>query len=116
MTVMLTLLSLAGVPPLLGFVSKFLLMMVIVSKHNYLFFIILGILNMFMLYFYIQNFRFIISKNNGMLNNIIVNSYVWIDYNIINYIVFINTLNILGIFFVEDILLFTSFWVSNIFI
>ena len=61
----LMLLSFAGVPPLLGFLSKFLVFIYIVSKSNYLFLFIFIFSNMFVIYFYIQNLRFLVSKNVG---------------------------------------------------
>jgi NADH:ubiquinone oxidoreductase subunit 2 (subunit N) len=61
----LSLLSLAGIPPLLGFIGKFLLLMVIMGTNNYMLFVFLSLINLFTLYFYLQNTRFIISKDNS---------------------------------------------------
>ena len=52
---LLFLLSLAGMPPLLGFVGKLLLYIQLLSLHSYLLFAVLLILNTFVLYFYTQN-------------------------------------------------------------
>jgi NADH:ubiquinone oxidoreductase subunit 2 (subunit N) len=90
---MLALLSLAGVPPLVGFVGKFLLLMVIMASNNYLMFIVIVSVNLFMLYFYIQNIRFVISKNNTTVNYI-KNHSVYLDFKLINIVSFVNILNI----------------------
>lgn len=110
-TIILILLSIAGVPPLAGFVGKFLLLILIIGSNNYLLFIILGFINMFTLYFYIQNIRFIISKDSAY-NNIIKNNYVVLDTSLVSIVCYINLLNILGIFFFEDLLLLINYWSS----
>jgi NADH:ubiquinone oxidoreductase subunit 2 (subunit N) len=60
--IILSFLSLAGIPPLLGFIGKFLLLMLIAGSNNYILFVFLSVINLFTLYFYLQNTRFIISK------------------------------------------------------
>jgi len=103
--IILTLLSLAGVPPLLGFVGKFLLLMVIICTNNYLLFVSLSFINLFTLYFYLQNTRFIISKDNSTNINSLNTSVVF-NYTPILLICFINSLNFLGIFIFEDLLIY----------
>jgi len=65
LTCILTLLSMAGIPPLSGFVSKFLMFIFLFLKKNLFFIFFFSIINFFTIYFYIQNFRFLISKSNN---------------------------------------------------
>jgi NADH:ubiquinone oxidoreductase subunit 2 (subunit N) len=105
--IVLTFLSLAGIPPLLGFVGKFLLLMLIISTNNYLLFVFLSLINLFTLYFYLQNTRFIITKNQPQTQNI-VNMGVDFSYKPINIVCFINSFNFLGIFIFEDIMVYVT--------
>jgi NADH:ubiquinone oxidoreductase subunit 2 (subunit N) len=76
------LLSFAGIPPLTGFISKFLIFIYVFSKQNIFYFLFFIFVNLFIIYFYIQNLRFLISKNvsNKFIiknNNIILNSNIF---------------------------------------
>lgn len=55
-------LSLAGLPPFLGFLGKFLIFVFIFNKANILFVLLFFLFNCFAIYFYIQNLRFMITK------------------------------------------------------
>lgn len=55
-------LSLAGIPPLAGFVAKFLLFMIFISQTNPHFLFTLILFNLFALMFYTQNVRFLVSR------------------------------------------------------
>lgn len=105
------LLSFAGFPPLLGFISKFLVFIYIISKSNYLFLFVFLFSNMFVIYFYIQNLRFITSKN---INNkfFFKNSLVYLNDNIIYIINFFNFFNVLAIFYFEEFLIFLNLLTS----
>jgi NADH:ubiquinone oxidoreductase subunit 2 (subunit N) len=65
--VLLIFLSFAGIPPLMGFLSKFLIFIYIFYKNNILFFLIFLIANMFIIYFYLQNLKFLVSKSSSNL-------------------------------------------------
>jgi NADH:ubiquinone oxidoreductase subunit 2 (subunit N) len=89
--VVLTLMSFAGVPPLFGFSGKFLIFITLFSKSNWLFIFLFSFLNIFLMYFYIQNFRFITTKkindrvffkNNFGNNDLLIS--ILMGFNFIN--------------------------------
>ena len=115
MSVSFSLLSLAGMPPLLGFVGKFLLLIFLAYKNQFLLFIIFSIINLFMIYFYIQNLRFLVSKTSS--NLLAIKGYfVNIDFTLISIVVFLNFFNIFGILFFEDFLILINYWSSFLYL
>ncbi len=104
-TVVLSFLSMSGIPPLAGFVGKFLLFNYLFLNQKYLLITMFSFLNFFSIYFYIQNLRFLISKTQ--LNFFLFNGYyVFFNQGLINIIVFLNLFNFLSIFYFEDLLYF----------
>lgn len=103
----LILLSFAGVPPLLGFISKFLVFIYIISKNNFLFLFLFIFSNMFIIYFYIQNLRFLISKN---ISNkfFIKKNFVFINQTIIFVFNFFNYFNVFSIFYFEEFIIYLN--------
>lgn len=98
-------LSVSGIPPLMGFVGKFLLLNFLFFSQKYFYIIIFSLLNFFSLFFYVQNFRFLVSKTQT--NYFLINGfYVFLNKNLINILVFLNYLNIFSILYLEDILYF----------
>jgi NADH-quinone oxidoreductase subunit N len=114
-TVMLSLLSMAGIPPLLGFTGKFLAVLFLSFKSQYFLLILTLILNMFSMYFYIQNLRFLIKKNKSSILNY-KNYYVNLNYSINQIIVLLNLLNIFGFFFLSDLLIIINNMTTSIYI
>lgn len=114
-TVMFSLLSMAGIPPLLGFTGKFLAILFLSLKSQYFLLILTLILNMFSMYFYIQNLRFLIKKNKSSILNF-KNYYVNINYSLNHVIVLLNFLNIFGFLFLSDLLIIVNSITSTIFI
>ena len=103
LTIVLLFLSMAGIPPLLGFVGKFLLFNFLFLTQKFIFILVFSTLNFFAIYFYIQNLRFLISKTQ--LNYFLVSGYFFfLNKNLVNVIVFLNFLNFFGILFFEDLL------------
>nr|YP_740726.1 NADH dehydrogenase subunit 2 [Tetrahymena malaccensis]ABI51635.1 NADH dehydrogenase subunit 2 [Tetrahymena malaccensis] len=109
------LLSMAGVPPLLGFTGKFLAILYSSFKSQYLLIIFMTILNIFGMYFYIQNLRFVVKKNKSSVLNY-KNYYVNINYNLTLNIVLLNFFNFFGILFLSDIIIILNYITSFIFI
>jgi NADH:ubiquinone oxidoreductase subunit 2 (subunit N) len=103
-----SLLSLAGMPPLLGFVGKFLLLIFLSYKNQFLLFLLFGFINLFMIYFYVQNIRFLVRNTQS---NILVirHNFVNIDLRLVSIVVFLNFFNIFGIFFFEDFLILINY-------
>lgn len=98
-------LSMSGIPPLAGFIGKFLIFNFLFFSQKYMFVLLFSILNFFSIYFYIQNLRFIISKTQTNLF-LVSGYYVFFSKNIINILVFLNFLNFFSILYMEDILYF----------
>jgi NADH-quinone oxidoreductase subunit N len=104
-TTVLVFLSMSGIPPLAGFVGKFLLFNFLFFMQKYLIIVLFSLLNFFSIYFYLQNLRFLISK--AQPNNFILGGfYVFFNKGLLNLIVFLNLFNFLNIFYFEDILYF----------
>jgi len=57
-----TLLSLAGVPPFIGFFSKLLQFYLIFNNTSIIMFVLFGIFSTIMSYFYIQNFKYLVDN------------------------------------------------------
>ena len=107
----LTLLSLAGMPPLLGFSSKFLLIILYFKSNQFFLFTIFFTLNIFMIYFYIQNIRFLQKKT--LLNLIRVsNNFAFYDNRLLLLLTFFNFINFFGILYFEEFLIFSSLFGS----
>lgn len=53
----------AGIPPLMGFLAKVFLFYLLFLTKYYIIIIFIIIFNLFVMYFYIQNIRFIYSKS-----------------------------------------------------
>jgi len=98
----------AGIPPLLGFTGKFISMLFSVFKSQYFIVLFMLILNIFGMYFYIQNLRFVINKNKSSILSY-KTYYVNINYNIVLNLVILNFLNFFGILFFNDILILTNY-------
>jgi NADH:ubiquinone oxidoreductase subunit 2 (subunit N) len=113
-TVIFSLLSMAGIPPLLGFTGKFLSILFLSFKSQYFLLLITLILNMFSMYFYIQNLRFLVKKTKSTIL-CYKNYYVSINYSLNSFIVFLNLINIFGFLFISDFLIIFNFIVSNIY-
>jgi NADH:ubiquinone oxidoreductase subunit 2 (subunit N) len=115
MLIIFSLLSLAGMPPLLGFIGKFLLIIFLLFKNQFFIFFLFSFVNLFMIYFYIQNLRFMVKKTRS--NTI---TYINFKYNIeiknIFFLVFFSFFNIFSIFFFSDVLIYFNYISSFLYI
>jgi NADH:ubiquinone oxidoreductase subunit 2 (subunit N) len=93
----------SGTPPLAGFIGKFLLFNLLILLQKYTIILAFSFINIFSIYFYIQNLRFMVSKtqNNSFL---ISGFYAFFNKKLLNLIVFLNSLNIFSILYFEDLL------------
>jgi NADH:ubiquinone oxidoreductase subunit 2 (subunit N) len=96
--------SLAGVPPFLGFFSKLFILNILSNSNFFILYFLLFIILFLGLYFYIQNLRFLHSTNYGYSSS----SYVINErksLNIYYYLILIILLLTFGFFFIDDLLL-----------
>ena len=106
-----TLFSMAGVPPFLGFFSKLLLIILLLNSGFFFFYIFFFGLLFFGLYFYLQNVRFLYSESSGKINyahtyNIRISSlYFYVTFTFIFFLIF-------GFSFMDDIVLYFC-WLFN---
>ena len=103
LTTVLIFLSMAGIPPLMGFVGKFLLFNFLFLSQKYIYVIVFSILNFFSIYFYIQNLRFLISKTQPSYF-LVGGFYVFFNRGLLNILVLLNVFNFFSILYLEDIL------------
>lgn len=107
----ITLFSIAGVPPFMGFFSKLLVLVSLLNSNFFLFYFFFFGLLFFGLYFYLQNIRFLYSTGNGSmtyasnLNLRISSLYFNFSFSILFFLLF-------GGFFMDDFLLYFC-WILN---
>jgi len=111
--IILLLMSFAGVPPLLGFISKFSVFLIFFRKSIWIFIFLFSFFNFFVIYFYSQNFRFLVSKNTK--NNTLTSFNYKNANNLFLIIIFFNFFNLFSILYVDDFLLFFNFFSKNFF-
>jgi NADH:ubiquinone oxidoreductase subunit 2 (subunit N) len=102
--VLTAILSMAGIPPLMGFCTKFILFILIFEKLNFFFILLFSVFNMFSMFFYIQNFRHLSSNKNYQ------SFYLWggsfENYTFFTLLNSIQFLNFFFIFIFEDFLFY----------
>ena len=109
----ITLFSMAGVPPFLGFFSKLLIIILLLNSGFFFFYIFFFGLLFFGLYFYLQNIRFLYSAGSGSgkisyahTYNIRISSlYFYVTFTFIFFLIF-------GFSFMDDIVLY-FYWLFN---
>jgi NADH:ubiquinone oxidoreductase subunit 2 (subunit N) len=102
-TITLLFLSFAGVPPLLGFISKFLIFNLLLIFQKIIFLVYFLLLNLFSVYFYAQNLRFLVTKHQLNFFLICV-FYFYFNKPLVNVITFGNFFNTSAFLYIEDFL------------
>ena len=101
----IVLFSIAGVPPLLGFFPKLLILINLLNSNFFFFYIFFFVLLFFALYFYMQNVRFLYSTGKSKINlSFLVSTRLSTIFPLLA--IFIVITLIFGIFFLQDLLLF----------
>jgi NADH:ubiquinone oxidoreductase subunit 2 (subunit N) len=104
--------SMAGIPPFLGFFAKISLVSLLLYNEEYLLFFLTLISGFFISFFYIQNYRFFgyNIKNINYNKNIFIiknNKNLYIYYYLLLFI------NIFSFFFINDFFIFSTFIALN---
>lgn len=114
-SIILIFLSFSGVPPLLGFTGKLLLLLCVIVTSEWLFTSFFVILNIFIIYFYLQNIKYLVQKNVG-ISLLESSGYVYLNFKILLLLVFFNFLNILGFYIISDFLFLCNLGSSYMYI
>lgn len=101
-TTIMMLLSVAGIPPLAGFVGKFLILNFLLFQQFLYYVFLFSFVNFFTLYFYLQCLRFLVAREQ---NNVfvVVNKRAFLNKSILTIIVLLNLFNFFGILFFTDL-------------
>lgn len=105
----LVLLSLAGVPPMLGFIGKLLSVLLFFSKFNLLIFFFFIVITIFSIYYYILNLRYLVNDDSSIFYYMKGN-IIYLNFPIVFLITVMFIFNIGALFFLQDILVFCYFF------
>lgn len=101
-TTIMMLLSVGGIPPLAGFVGKFLILNFLLFKQFFYFIFLFSFVNFFTLYFYLQCLRFLVAKEQTNVF-ILMHKRAFLNKVILIVIVVLNLFNFFGILFFVDL-------------
>lgn len=106
-SLIVSILSLSGLPPLFGFFSKFFIILSLAFKTQWIMLFFFSFFNLFALYFYFQQLRYISQDNKKkefkiILNNIYLNHSLLYLFSVFTFII------CFGGFFLEGITLILS--------
>ena len=111
---MISLFSMAGVPPFIGFFSKVSIFVILANSFLFLLFPIFFILLFSGLYFYIQNIRLILTSHNRLLQGKLYNYDLALRHPyLVNFVSYLICFVLLfSLFILEDTLLY-SVWLLS---
>ena len=104
-------LSLAGIPPFLGFFSKLFILSCLVFSNFWGLFILLFILLFISLYFYLQNIR-ILYQSTAQEVSLFSLTYNPLTPSLVSWVIIWNTFLTIGWFYLDDLILLIFFWIS----
>lgn len=97
----ITLLSISGIPPFLGFFSKLVFVIFVFNKLQIIVLCLFIFYNFFIIFFYLQNLKHVfISRFDNNAKTLRFNYYL--EFYLIFTLVVLNFLNMFGIFFLES--------------
>jgi len=105
-------LGMSGIPPFLGFFSKILIISSLIYYENYFLFFTFFISSLIIAFYYIQNYRFFgyrLKNITYFKNNLIVK----FNYKYLNYLITFIFLNVLSLFFINEIYIFSFLFKLN---
>ena len=107
-------LSMAGVPPFLGFFTKLSILTLLVNNAYFYLFVPLFVLMFSSLYFYIQNIRVILTSTDDLMDSFSFNKSIETRFTplLITFGFFFYTFLTLGFLFLDDLIL-TFFWLLS---
>lgn len=100
----ISLFSMAGVPPFIGFFSKLFILNILINSNFFTLYFFLFVLLLTGLYFYMQNLRFLHTSNHGFNNK----HFLFIERTPLSFIYFsisFSFILIFGFVYIDDILL-----------
>ena len=106
--------SFAGLPPFIGFFSKFFVFWLTLVNEHYFSFFLCSWITFFSGYFYIQNIRYFIQKNKKTFY-FISNNKIYNNTYHFYLIIFLSIINIFGFIFLMIIIFFPIIWVVYFF-
>jgi NADH:ubiquinone oxidoreductase subunit 2 (subunit N) len=105
-TLLVVLLSLAGLPPLVGFLAKAFIMAFLAKAHFFIF-TAFFVFNLFSLYFYLQSTRLILASSKKPVLGLFLN-HLRLGGGLASLIVIGLSLIVLGFYFTETALILVS--------
>lgn len=100
--------SMAGVPPFIGFFSKLFILTSVVNNNFFLFYSVFLLILFCGLYFYIQNIRFIHSTKYDNYNSQYSNLNERVVFYFFYFSIIFIVISVLGLFYIDDVILIFS--------
>lgn len=112
LSLILGLMSLAGFPPFVGFIGKFMIFLYLILSDKYFWATLAAIYTFFAMFFYLYMNKYIVT-NKTTTNYYIVKNFAFINFNFIVLLVLLSFLNLTGLLFFNEIFSF-FLYVSSI--